>query len=636
MFAFVANMIFNVVAWFVAHIGNLLDYVVRELVLNMADLVNDIEAIDSLWEIFRDLGNIAFIGVLLYIAIRTILNVGNNFNTKKIMVRLVVVALFVNFSLFAAKVVIDTSNVVALQFYNSIQVEGCEQEEGCNISHFFAGATNISSVQSAESIRSDETIQSAENVNFKIFLARTMGILFLLTTGFVMGAMALLLIIRFGFLVLLMVVSPLAFIAFILPNSKLGQEWWDKLLGQSFFAPALFAMMYVVAVLAADLQNGISEGNTDLMEAILSPDSDNLGVFLVFIIMIFLMSASLVVAKKMGAAGAAGAIKVGKQARNWGQATVMRGTVGRAARISSEKLEKSRLGNTAVGNALLTKPAKNIANKKFGGSKSAAQAKKESRKRKGRLESIKARENVKQKVDAADNDAKKRRHLSKLSSREKVDSGKKFLEDNAHLLSENDFKAIDREDKFSERDKQSIKEAALKPLQDLKDRDPESLSDQEVGKIKSLIGSRSDNQLKDIDIDIISEPSIVQNLSSSQLDTVMKNKSREEKNDIKREFVAPLEQAISDGEADEFLNNKKEKDIIKLLELADNDIRTNPQIVDRISKKIFSDLSSDLKSGETDELHGAITDRWANNPNPTRQNEETALHLMQGPGRAIS
>jgi hypothetical protein len=322
IFAYVADMIFKLVAWFTAIIGNLLDYVVREMVLNMADLVNEIGAIDRLWEIFRDLGNIAFIGVLLYIAIRTILNVGNSFNTKQIMVRLVIVALFVNFSLFASKVVIDTSNVVALQFYNSIQVEGCEEENGCNISHFFAGATNISSVQSVESIRSEEAIQSSESINFKIFLARVLGIIFLLVSGFIMGAMAFMLIIRFGVLIILMILSPLAFIAFILPNSKFGQEWWDKLLGQSFFAPALFAILYVVATLAADLQNGIGDGNRDLMGAILSPDGDNFGVILTFILMTFLMASSLVVAKKIGGDATVKSLELGKAVRNWGGAKI--------------------------------------------------------------------------------------------------------------------------------------------------------------------------------------------------------------------------------------------------------------------------------------------------------------------------
>jgi len=369
------EIIFSVVGSIVKMIGLLLDYSINVTVLEMASNVDGITAIDTLWTTFRDLGNIVFIGVLLYIAIRTILNVGNNFNTKRILIRLVIVALFVNFSLFATKVVIDTSNVVALQFYNSIQVENCEQDT-CNISHFFADVTNISSVQSPEAIESIEN-SDADTVHFRILLARLLGVIFLLITGFIMFAIALLLIIRFGFLILLMIASPLAFIAFILPStSKIGEKWMQNLFSQSFFAPILFAMIYVVASLGTELQSGIGGGNPDLMSAILGSESDNLGVIIIFILMIILMGYSLVIAKNMGAAGASTTIKLGKTARNAGSAAVvgagafgMRQTVGRgAARLKdSGKLKEwgeKNFATRAMAGGILRK-ADDVSKKEF-------------------------------------------------------------------------------------------------------------------------------------------------------------------------------------------------------------------------------------------------------------------------------
>lgn len=322
------QFIFVIVSRIVTIIGTILDVSVQYFVLDMAEKVNEIAAIESLWQTFRDLGNIAFIGVLLYIAIRTILDVGNSFNTKRLLIRLVIVALFVNFSLFATKVVIDTSNVVALQFYNSIQVEGCGEGEQCDLSHFFADAVSISSVQSST------PIEDGSGSNTNVALARGLGILFLTVAGFVMGAIALLLIIRFGVLILLMVASPLAFIAFILPGVGIGQKWIDELLSQSFFAPAVFAMIYVVARLAAGLKQGIlSEGgDTDLMAVVANGTlEENVGIILVFIIMTILMMAALFVAKQIGAKGASKSIELGQKARNWGQATVVGASAGAAA-----------------------------------------------------------------------------------------------------------------------------------------------------------------------------------------------------------------------------------------------------------------------------------------------------------------
>ncbi len=78
------------------------------------------EFIGKLWEIVRDLSNLFFILVLLYIAIRLILGLGGE--TKKMIAHVIIMALLINFSMFFTKVVIDTSNVLALIFYNKIDV----------------------------------------------------------------------------------------------------------------------------------------------------------------------------------------------------------------------------------------------------------------------------------------------------------------------------------------------------------------------------------------------------------------------------------------------------------------------------------------------------------------------------------
>ena len=70
------------------------------------------------WGIVRDLSNIFFILALLYIAIQTILGMGHE--TKKMIVHVIIMALLINFSMFFTKVVIDSSNVLALIFYNKI------------------------------------------------------------------------------------------------------------------------------------------------------------------------------------------------------------------------------------------------------------------------------------------------------------------------------------------------------------------------------------------------------------------------------------------------------------------------------------------------------------------------------------
>ncbi|OGI59716.1 hypothetical protein A2814_00165 [Candidatus Nomurabacteria bacterium RIFCSPHIGHO2_01_FULL_38_19] len=73
------------------------------------------------WKIVRDFSNIFFILILLYVAIKMTLGLGGA-EIKKMIVNVVIVALLINFSMFFTKIVIDSSNILALIFYNKIAV----------------------------------------------------------------------------------------------------------------------------------------------------------------------------------------------------------------------------------------------------------------------------------------------------------------------------------------------------------------------------------------------------------------------------------------------------------------------------------------------------------------------------------
>ena len=78
--------------------------------------------IPEAWAVVRDFSNIFFILILIYVAIQTILGLGGH-EVKKTIAHIVVMALLINFSMFFTKVIIDSSNILALVFYNKINVE---------------------------------------------------------------------------------------------------------------------------------------------------------------------------------------------------------------------------------------------------------------------------------------------------------------------------------------------------------------------------------------------------------------------------------------------------------------------------------------------------------------------------------
>ena len=168
-----------------------------------------------------------------------------------------------------------------------------------------------------------------------------MGTVVALIAAFVFFAVAIMFVIRFVVLIFILILSPLAFMGFILPQlNKYKDQWLDALLGQAFFAPIYFMLTWIVIIVSrgllintgGDMATAFigavgSDGNT-----VTSPPLASIELLVNFIIMIVLLIASLTIAKQwadkaghgvpgltkwaMGAAGGATLGMVGRGGRN--------------------------------------------------------------------------------------------------------------------------------------------------------------------------------------------------------------------------------------------------------------------------------------------------------------------------------
>ena len=106
--------------------GTLLDYSITILLVNMGNLLSSESTIgkeiSNLWEIIRDLFNLAFIFGLIYLGFKTILRIDES-QTRKTLGMIIIAALLINFSLYTTKVVIDFSNLLAFEIYELITPE---------------------------------------------------------------------------------------------------------------------------------------------------------------------------------------------------------------------------------------------------------------------------------------------------------------------------------------------------------------------------------------------------------------------------------------------------------------------------------------------------------------------------------
>jgi CBS domain containing-hemolysin-like protein len=75
--------------------------------------------LDVVWMAFRDLANILIIGIFVFIAISIILGL-EQFGQKKLIARVLIIAILINFSLLFSKIIVDVSNLVAFQFYKGM------------------------------------------------------------------------------------------------------------------------------------------------------------------------------------------------------------------------------------------------------------------------------------------------------------------------------------------------------------------------------------------------------------------------------------------------------------------------------------------------------------------------------------
>lgn len=274
--------------------------------LNFGLLLKAVPIVDIGWKILRDVANLCFIFILLYIAINTILQT-KSADTKRLLIRVIIVAILLNFSLFFAKVVIDSSNILALQFYEKMSTGSDGDDRKAydkGISQTFIKNLGLESVYKAGGGDSSATgVEPIPNIRNTIVIMIG-GALMILVTAFVFFAGAIMFIIRTIVLIFLLVLSPLAFLSMILPQTESHwKKWSGMLLSQSFFAPIYMIMMYIVISIVSTGSFSTPSGTPTNIASFLSGNASSVGTIYVYLILIALMLGSLFVAKSLGAVG---------------------------------------------------------------------------------------------------------------------------------------------------------------------------------------------------------------------------------------------------------------------------------------------------------------------------------------------
>lgn len=345
------------------------------------------QAIRAGWTISRDIANIFFILIILSIAVATILRI-EGYTMKSLLPKLIVAALVINFSLAIGYVIIDATNILALQFYNNIIDKNPARP--VSVSHAIMAGTKLSNVFNTELPKDTlkgELSQVGKGVAVAIgaagavaaclwlgpvvaagcgwgaffasvaaggglgalgwakitgedigsavqfFFLASSTIIFLITVLFVLVAGAIFVIMRSVMLVLLLVLAPIAFMSYAFPiaEKKLWTPWWETFMNQAFFLPAFMFLLYVSL-------RWVNQIGRDVAAGILIYNPPAVAAMLTSTLMVLL---SLLLARKMGILFADSVIKYATMGRKMLAGAVggiaLRNTIGRAGQAMQER-----------------------------------------------------------------------------------------------------------------------------------------------------------------------------------------------------------------------------------------------------------------------------------------------------------
>lgn len=318
--------VLNLCSLFAGLAGVLLNGIIHYTVVEISNNYGRIPAINNAWDSIRDLANMSFIFILLYAAIKTILGAGSD--TKKLVVNIIIVAILINFSLFFTKVIIDASNVLALFFYDAAApgaLAAANPWTQGGISNSFMANLHLASLYKA----SEVTISS-------IFTIGVLGSIMLIIAGFVFFSVAFMFITRYVVLILVLILSPIAFMASVLPALRgASGKWWDALVGQAFFAPIYFMITWIALSVLTDISTALgisvdgSLGDLSNVGIVVTAQDGTFALFMNFMVVIVFLLASLAIAKSWANRAGSGSTKLTK----WVTGAAGAATFGMAGRL---------------------------------------------------------------------------------------------------------------------------------------------------------------------------------------------------------------------------------------------------------------------------------------------------------------
>ena len=198
------------------------------------------------WNFFRDIANVVFVLLFLWVIFSQISNVGvSNYGIKKILPKLILGAILINLSFYICQLAVDLSNILGYALKGvlegaSLRAETSDTGLGGGFVAVLTGALGL--------------------VGAPLFAFLTVSVPMLIWTLLSIAAALLILVFRQAAVILLIAISPIAFAAWLLPNTEsLFKKWVSAFKGLLVVFPVV-SLMYGSGKLAGAVLSHSSSG----------------------------------------------------------------------------------------------------------------------------------------------------------------------------------------------------------------------------------------------------------------------------------------------------------------------------------------------------------------------------------------
>jgi len=234
----VDTVLLNISSW----IANQIIFVVGQLLLIAISILIKVAGFNEFvdanivqigWVIVRDVANLAIVISLLIIAFYTVIN-KQSFHYKTMLPKLILAAILVNFSKSIAGLLIDFGQVFMMYF-----VHAFENIAAGNLTYGFG-------IEDMMSIRNAAEAGGREVGDWNVFGALVLAVIMVVVALGVVVSMAVMLLYRIIMLWILIIFSPIAYVAGLIPGAqKYSGEWWSNFGKNITFGPVLAFMFWL-------------------------------------------------------------------------------------------------------------------------------------------------------------------------------------------------------------------------------------------------------------------------------------------------------------------------------------------------------------------------------------------------------